>query len=117
MKLSKLKLSLIVALLCGGIHPSFGQAPAKEQEAKLIAVLKSAAEINAKAVELKDKPVLVRGKIVKYNPGIMGKNWLGNPPIKEYQPEVEFSRNLPRGGSLEEIAIYRQPDFGRSQAG
>ena len=34
------------------------------------------AEINAKAVELKDKPVLVRGKIVKYNPGIMGKNWL-----------------------------------------
>jgi hypothetical protein len=41
----------------------------------------------------------------------------GNPPIKEYQPEVEFSRNLPRGGSLEEIAIYRQPDFGRSQAG
>ena len=42
---------------------------------------------------------------------------LGNPPIKEYQPEVEFSRNLPRGGSLEEIAIYRQPDFGRSQAG
>jgi hypothetical protein len=75
------------------------------------------AEINAKAVELKDKPVLVRGKIVKYNPGIMGKNWLGNPPIKEYQPEVEFSRNLPRGGSLEEIAIYRQPDFGRSQAG
>ena len=49
MQLSKLKLTLIVALLCGGIHPSFGQAPAKEQEAKLIAVLKSAAEINAKA--------------------------------------------------------------------
>jgi hypothetical protein len=34
------------------------------------------AEINAKAQELKDKPVVVRGKIVKYNPGIMGKNWL-----------------------------------------
>jgi 4-carboxymuconolactone decarboxylase len=41
----------------------------------------------------------------------------GNPPVKQYQPEVEFSRNLPRGGSLEEIAIYRQPDFGRSEAG
>lgn len=34
------------------------------------------AEIIAKAAELKDKPVLVRGKIVKYSPGIMGKNWL-----------------------------------------
>lgn len=34
------------------------------------------AEINTKAVELKDKPVVVRGKVVKYTPGIMGKNWL-----------------------------------------
>lgn len=34
------------------------------------------AEIVSKAVELKDKPVLVRGKIVKYNADIMGKNWL-----------------------------------------
>ncbi len=34
------------------------------------------AEIVSKAVELKDKSVLVRGKIVKYNAGIMGKNWI-----------------------------------------
>ncbi len=34
------------------------------------------AEIITKAAELKDKPVLVRGKVVKYNPGIMGKNWI-----------------------------------------
>jgi hypothetical protein len=33
-------------------------------------------EIIAKAAELKDKPVVVRGKIVKYNPEIMGKNWV-----------------------------------------
>jgi len=33
-------------------------------------------EIVGKSAELKDKPVLVRGKVVKYNPGIMGKNWL-----------------------------------------
>ncbi len=33
-------------------------------------------EIVSKAAELKDTPVLLRGKIVKYNPGIMGKNWL-----------------------------------------
>jgi HEAT repeat protein len=46
---SKIKLTLIVALLCGGIQSSFGQTPAKEQEAKLIAVLTSTAEYNQKA--------------------------------------------------------------------
>jgi len=34
------------------------------------------AEIVAKGAGLKDKPVLVRGKIVKYNAQIMGKNWI-----------------------------------------
>ena len=34
------------------------------------------AEIVAKATELKDKPVRVSGKVVKYNPEVMGKNWV-----------------------------------------
>jgi len=34
------------------------------------------AEIFSKSAALKDKPVLLSGKVVKYNPGIMGKNWL-----------------------------------------
>lgn len=33
-------------------------------------------EIVTKAKALKDKQVVVRGKIVKYNAGIMGKNWV-----------------------------------------
>ena len=33
-------------------------------------------EVATKGAQLKDKPVLVRAKVVKYNPGIMGKNWL-----------------------------------------
>jgi hypothetical protein len=37
---------------------------------------KTVAEIVTKPAEYKDKPVLVRGKIVKYNAGIMGKNWM-----------------------------------------
>lgn len=37
---------------------------------------RTVAEIVKKGNELKDKPVLVRGKVVKYNPGIMGKNWI-----------------------------------------
>lgn len=34
------------------------------------------ADVVMKGASLKNKPVLVRGKIVKYNPGIMGKNWI-----------------------------------------
>jgi hypothetical protein len=34
------------------------------------------ADVLTKGAELKGKTVLVRGKIVKYNPEIMGKNWL-----------------------------------------
>lgn len=34
------------------------------------------AEIITKSAELKDQTVMVRGKVVKYNPDIMGKNWV-----------------------------------------
>jgi hypothetical protein len=37
---------------------------------------RTVAEVITKSAELKDKPVLVSGKVVKYNPGIMGKNWV-----------------------------------------
>lgn len=37
---------------------------------------RTVAEIMTKPADLKDKPVLVRGKIVKYSPAIMGKNWI-----------------------------------------
>ena len=36
---------------------------------------RTVAEITAKPADVKDKPVLLRGKVVKYNPAIMGKNW------------------------------------------
>lgn len=34
------------------------------------------ADIMAKSVQLKDKPVKLNGQVVKYNAGIMGKNWI-----------------------------------------
>lgn len=37
---------------------------------------RTVAEIVAKSGELKDKPVVVRGKVVKFTGGVMGKNWL-----------------------------------------
>jgi hypothetical protein len=37
---------------------------------------KTVSEIYAAKAALKDTSVAVRGKVVKYNPGIMGKNWI-----------------------------------------
>jgi len=37
---------------------------------------RTVAEIHAQKATLKEKPVTIRGKVVKYNAGIMGKNWL-----------------------------------------
>jgi len=37
---------------------------------------RTVAEVTGKPADVKDKPVLLRGKVVKYNAGIMGKNWI-----------------------------------------
>jgi hypothetical protein len=37
---------------------------------------RTVAEVVTKSGELKDKTVVVSGKVVKYNPAIMGKNWI-----------------------------------------
>jgi hypothetical protein len=37
---------------------------------------RTVAEVWAQRKALKDKPVTIRGKVVKFNPGIMGKNWV-----------------------------------------
>jgi hypothetical protein len=37
---------------------------------------RTVAEIVTGRAALKDKAVLIRGKVVKYNPGILGKNWI-----------------------------------------
>jgi hypothetical protein len=37
---------------------------------------RTVAEVYAQKSSLKEKPVTIRGKVVKFNPGIMGKNWV-----------------------------------------
>lgn len=37
---------------------------------------RTVAEVHTKAAELKDKAVQVRGKVVKFNPAIMDRNWI-----------------------------------------
>ena len=65
------------------LPPGHGMAPAVAVKLDDIHVPKASgenartvAEIVTKSAELKDKPVTVSGKVVKYNPGIMGKNWV-----------------------------------------
>jgi len=72
----------------GGSAPGDGMAMAHPDLAKATgkgdinvpkasgANARTVAEIMTKSAELKGKPVLVHGKIVKYNAGIMGKNWI-----------------------------------------
>ena len=45
-------------------------AKAKGAEARTVA------EIIGKRSELKDRPILVRGKVVKYTSGVLGRNWI-----------------------------------------
>ena len=37
---------------------------------------RTVAEVVAKRADLKDKAVVVKGKVVKFTPGVMGKNWI-----------------------------------------
>ena len=37
---------------------------------------RTVAELWAQKGGLKDKSISIRGKVVKYNPGVMGKNWI-----------------------------------------
>lgn len=74
----------------GGSAPGVGNDMAKAQSglAKKIDIgdihvpkasgpnARTVAEVMTKGAELKGQTVLVRGKVVKYNPEIMGKNWV-----------------------------------------
>ena len=55
------------------IPPEIGKIKVKKAEG---ADGKTVAEIFAHKTSLKDASVAVRGKVVRYNPGIIGKNWV-----------------------------------------
>lgn len=61
-------------------HAGISKAPAEAMDARVAkasgANAYTVAEIIGKVDKLKDKPVRVQGKVVKYNAGIMGKNWI-----------------------------------------
>jgi hypothetical protein len=61
-------------------HGGKTKAPAEAMDVKVAkasgANAFTVADVVGKADKLKDKPVRVQGKVVKYNGGIMGKNWI-----------------------------------------
>jgi hypothetical protein len=68
--------------IAGAADPHAG-IPKADLEVKDVKVAKASganaftvADVVGKADKLKDKPVRVQGKVVKYNAGIMGKNWI-----------------------------------------
>ena len=61
-------------------HAKAAQGPVNVGDVKVPratgADARTIAEVHAQRAALKEKPVSIRGKVVKFNPGIMGKNWL-----------------------------------------
>ena len=67
------------AMDLGRIHGGLTQAPdvGSVKVAKANAPdARTVAEVVMKKAELKDKPVTVHGKVVKFTRGVMGKNWI-----------------------------------------
>jgi hypothetical protein len=64
----------------GAQHAAAAAGPAEVGDVKVEkakgADARTVAEVYAQKAALKDKKVTLRGKIVKYNAGIMGKNWI-----------------------------------------
>ena len=58
---------------------------------------RTVAEIVGKRGELKNKPVVVRAKVVKFTPGILGKNWIhvrdGTDPGRDEHDDVVVAGN------------------------
>jgi hypothetical protein len=61
-------------------HAAAAAGPADAPDVKVPkasgADARTVAEVFAQRAALKEKPVTIRGKVVKYNEGIMGRNWV-----------------------------------------
>lgn len=60
----------------GGVQPKAADIADVKVEKAAGADARTVAEVVTKGAELKDKSVSVRAKVVKFSPGIMGKNWV-----------------------------------------
>ena len=80
---------------------------------------RTVADIHTKAAELKDKPVVVAGQVVKFNAAIMGKNWIhlrdgsGNA-AKETNDILVTTQALAKVGDVVTVSgvVRTNKDFG-----
>jgi hypothetical protein len=77
------------------------------------------AELHAKKGELVDKEITVRGRVTKYNPGIMGKNWVhlqdgsGAPDAGNFDLTVTTSNDVAVGDVVTvKGPVHLDRDFG-----
>jgi hypothetical protein len=80
---------------------------------------RTVAEIWAQKGGLKDKAVSIRGKVVKYNPGVMGKNWIhlqdgsGDPAKGTHDITVTSQDTVTKGDVVTAKGVVRvDRDFG-----
>lgn len=80
-------------------------------------------EVMAKGAELKDKTVQVRGRVVKYNPDIMGKNWVhlrdGSGSATDYTNDILVTTsNQTKLGEIVTAkgVVHTDKDFGAGYA-
>ena len=80
---------------------------------------RTVAEVHTKSAELKDKPVVVAGKVVKFNAAVMGKNWIhlqdgtGNPLKNQYDLVVTSTEDPGENGIVTiEGTLSFERDFG-----
>jgi len=84
---------------------------------------RTVAEVFAERAALEAKPVAVRGKVVKFLPGIMGRNWLhlrdgtGSPERKDHDLTVTTSETVAVGDVvLVRGTVRKDLDFGAGYA-
>jgi uncharacterized lipoprotein YbaY len=107
-------------------HANVGKGPAEVGDVKVDkasgADARTVAEVYAQKAQLKDKPVTIRGKVVKYNAGIMGKNWLhirdGSGKADKDNDLTVTSQDVAKVGDVVVVkgAVRTDKDFGAGYA-
>jgi len=107
-------------------HANVAKGPADVGDVKVDkasgADARTVAEVYAQKAQLKDKPVTLRGKVVKYNAGIMGKNWLhirdGSGTAEKDNDLTITSQDVAKVGDVVVVkgAVRVDKDFGAGYA-
>lgn len=108
-------------------HANVGKGPAADVGDVKVdkasgADARTVAEVYAQKGQLKDKQVTIRGKVVKYNAGIMGKNWLhirdGSGKADKDNDLTVTSQDVAKVGDVVVVkgAVRIDKDFGAGYA-